>query len=373
MEKLLRSCYDEAGILGANALIYEKRKDAIMTLIDDEILSRKNYADLTDWLMGKEERPEEVLIQLEQVFCKYDEHFTLQGMQFENAENKEVKILSMVLLYQYCVKNEDFEFPLKILCGAMVGYRIQSRMMEKKFDIMVSKYRISLRVGKELSKLKKMSAFTEAKKGITEAINNEIPYEAGASELKNVLEQIELCQRNIKILAENETTYRNNMKARSEETNLLWWLVSEWSEYYQKGYENMKVEEAALSAPFEINKLVEFDVYPYVFSQIIRKMLSVSAGDMETECSLKEMILSAGSKLPENSVGDVEKEKLDARIQPVLYGVESRNRIEKEEEWAAAFRAESGNDIDNIRMSVVDFSLQLCRELELLRYMQNER
>ena len=43
MEKLLRSCYDEAGILGANALIYEKRKDAIMTLIDDEILSRKNY------------------------------------------------------------------------------------------------------------------------------------------------------------------------------------------------------------------------------------------------------------------------------------------------------------------------------------------
>ena len=169
MEKLLRSCYDEAGILGANALIYEKRKDAIMTLIDDEILSRKNYADLTDWLMGKEERPEEVLIQLEQVFCKYDEHFTLQGMQFENAENKEVKILSMVLLYQYCVKNEDFEFPLKILCGAMVGYRIQSRMMEKKFDTMVSKYRISLRVGKELSKLKKMSAFTEAKKGITEA------------------------------------------------------------------------------------------------------------------------------------------------------------------------------------------------------------
>ena len=75
-------------------------------------------------------------------------------------------------------------------------------MMEKKFDTMVSKYRISLRVGKELSKLKKMSAFTEAKKGITEAINNEIPYEAGASELKNVLEQIELCQRNIKILAE---------------------------------------------------------------------------------------------------------------------------------------------------------------------------
>ncbi len=67
-----------------------------------------------------------------------------------------------------------------------------------------------------MSKLKKMSALWKAKKGITEAINNEIPYEAGASELKNVLEQIELCQRNIKILAENETTYRNNMKARSE-------------------------------------------------------------------------------------------------------------------------------------------------------------
>lgn len=68
--------------------------------------------------------------------------------------------------------------------------------------------------------------------------------------MKNVLEQIELCQRNIKILAENETTYRNNMKARSEETNLLWWLVSEWSEYYQKGYENMKVEEERYNCLF---------------------------------------------------------------------------------------------------------------------------
>lgn len=39
--------------LGANALIYEKRKDAIMTLIDDEILSRKNYADLTRTIKGR--------------------------------------------------------------------------------------------------------------------------------------------------------------------------------------------------------------------------------------------------------------------------------------------------------------------------------
>ncbi len=83
--------------------------------------------------------------------------------------------------------------------------------------------------------------------------------------------------------------------------------------------------------------------------------------------------MSAGSKLPENSVGDVEKEKLDARIQPVLYGVESRNRIERKKNGRRRLGAESGNDIDNIRMSVVDFSLQLCRELELLRYMQNER
>ncbi len=66
-----------------------------------------------------------------------------------------MKILSMVLLYQYCVKNEDFEFPLKILCGAMVGYRIQSRMMEKKFDTMVSKYRISLRAWERIVKIKK--------------------------------------------------------------------------------------------------------------------------------------------------------------------------------------------------------------------------
>lgn len=373
MEALLRSCYKEMNIWGVNKSILEKRENAITDILNDNILDINDYSDLTNWLVELDKKPEDTLIKLEEYFCKYDEKFTLQGTEFQNSENKEIEMLCMVLLYQYCVDEADYRFPLKILCGIETGYRIKSQIIEQKFEKMIAAYRISQREEKPLAKLEKMFPFTEMKKRITESLNDEADYDEQPEELQNVLEQIEKCQKNIKILSENEETYMNNMKAKSEESNLLWWIVSEWCECYQEPYRNLTIVEAALTIPLELDEKIEFKVYPYATVQIVRKMLLETGEDMEKEYSLDEMIRSVRQELTDNSVLDYGEGELNSRIQPVLYALKARKRTESENDWKALFRADSKNEMADIKMTAVNFSLQLCRELELLRYMQNER
>lgn len=373
MENLLRSCYNEMNILGANTLVFEKRENAINDILDNDILNKDDYSGLTNWIMGIDKRPEDTLIKLEKIFCKYDENFALQGTEFQNSENKEIEILCTILLYQYCINKETYEFSLKILCGVAVGYRIKSQIMEEKFNRRVSEYRIRLREDRPVKMLRKMSVLTDVREKIIQAINDETEYNVQPEDLENVLDQFEVCQQNIQTLSENEEVYKTNMKTKSEETNLLWWMVSGWCAYYQEQYRNLTAAESVLTIPFEIDELVEFEMYPYTFNQIVKKMLSETGEEVQKEYSLNEIIQAVRKELMECEYLNFDEKEIDSRIQPVLYAMKMRKNTEKEEEWTMLFQIKSKKAMTAIKMSAVDFSVQLCRELELLRYMSDER
>lgn len=372
MEELLRNCYKEMNIWGANALTFEKRKDAITDILKNNILNKREYRSLTDWLMGIEEKPEDILIKLEKVFCEYDEKFTLQGEEFQGEENKEIEILCMILLQYYCEKQKNFEFPIKILCGIGIGYDLKSGNMVKKFERMVDEYRISLRKDKTIVSLKKMEGFNDIKEKINEAINDETSFEIDESEMKKVIEQIEICQKNIRTLELNEEKYKDNMKAKSEETNLLWWMITEWSECYGKLYRDMTAMEAALVAPIEIYNLLEFRLYPYSVGQMIKKILFVTRDFSEEKYSLYDMIKAIRKELLENKMLDFNENNINGKIQPILNAMKIKEKTDNEEEWMVLFRTSSENEMKKIRMTLEEFSLRLCKELELLGCLKSE-
>ena len=372
MENLLRNCYDEMKIRGVNELIYEKRANAITEILDGEFLAWEEYRSITYWLMGLNEKPEDILIKLERQFCQHDDSFTLQGTQFQGEGNKEIEVLCTVLLFKYCDKEKDYELPITILCGKKVGYKLKSRKIIEKFENMVDEYRIILREEKELSPVKKMASFVNTRKKLNEAINDGSTYSLEVTEQKEALEQIEICQKNIKILEENEKKYRDNMRARSEETNLLWWMIAEWSECYKKLYRNMTVMEAALTVPIDLYDLIEFELYPYATEQIILKILSVTKDFTEEEYSLQDMIRAVGKELVDNANLQFDKSKVDGRIQPILYALKIKGEVEKEEDWSTMFRIGTKCEMGEISMSPMKFSLQLCKELELHGYSEDE-
>ena len=322
--------------------------------------------------MGTAKKPEGILVELEKIFCRYDEEFVLQEPKFPGTESKEVEILCIILLYQYCKNEENFEIPVKILCGIMVGHEIKSCIMTDMFKTMVDEYRINLREKKSFLSLKKMMTFNDTKKALNTAMSDGENYDISMEELKNILEQIESCQKNIKILETNEITYQNNMRAQSEETNLLWWMVREWCECYEKLYKDMNVVEAALVIPVELYDIVEFELYPYSIVQIIRKILSTTREFTDEKYSLYDMIKETRGELMENKIFNFDEKNINSKIQPILYALKMKEKTEKEEEWKVLFQISSGYEMTELKMTVVDFSLQLCRELELLGYLKNE-
>ena len=367
MERLLRSCYDEMSIVGSNTLLYEKREKAITNILDEEVLSREEYISLVDWLLGIDKEPEELLIKLEKAFCQQDDTFAYKG-----SGDKETAILCIVLLYEYCERENDYEILLRILCGARVGYKLKSHIMLEKFKEMLSEYRIKIRGEEAFVSIEKMSTFTDMKKALAEASENEESFETSVADMKKIIEQIELCQKNLKILEENENKYRSNMKAKSEETNLLWWMVSEWSDCCKKLYRNMTAVEAALTIPVELYDLVEFKLYPYATEQMIRRILSVTNEFTENEYTLYDMIKTVRKELVKNKNLDFSKLTINSKIQPILYALKMKDEAEKEEDWPVMFRVSTGYEITKLKMTVMNFSLQLCRELELLKCLKSE-
>lgn len=372
MEKLLRACYSELKIYGANAPLFEKRKNGIDNILDNAVLDRGEYELLTDWLIGLSEKPEDLLIKLEENFCEYDENFTLQYEEGRETENKEIKILCMILLYQYCYIKADYEFPVRILCGDGAGYKLKSHIMTDKFKNIVVKCRISLRQEKEFLPLNNMVTFSNVRKAINAADKEKVSYAMSPSEQKKILDQIEICQQNIKNLKTNEEHYYVNMKTKSEETNLLWWIVNEWSEYYQEMYSNMTAMEAALTAPMELYNLKEFELYPYKTGQMIRKVLSVTKEFSDKEYSMYDMIKSARKELTDSKILGDSKERINKKIQPILFALTIKKEAGKEDDWPVLFRTETGYEMTELKMSCVGFALQLCRELELLGYSEGE-
>ena len=49
-----------------------------------------------------------------------------------------------------------------------------------------------------------------------------------------------------------------------------------------------------------------------------------------------------------------------------------KDEVEKEEDWPVMFRVSTGYEITKLKMTVMNFSLQLCRELELLKCIKSE-
>ena len=63
---------------------------------------------------------------------------------------------------------------------------------------------------------------------------------------------------------------------------------------------------------------------------------------------------------------------INSKIQPILYALKMKDEAEKEEDWPVMFRVSTGYEITKLKMTVMNFSLQLCRELELLKCLKSE-
>lgn len=359
MQKFLRSCYKEAELYGANAITFENRRKTIERIINDKEIGRDIYVKIACWLMGNEaEETEDCLVILEKNFCMEDKEFSIK-------DKKEMQVLSSVLLLQYCKKCSSEIIPLILLCGNGIGKSLPCQSVYYGFQNLVENNRISYRKTDESQYQLKLSRLKSLKNAIAESRKSagEEEFEYSTHELDLLMSLVEVQDTNIKMMNNEINGLQHRVQCQREESDVLWWLINEWSDIYRKSFSDMTMEELAISSAIELDQKSQFVLLPYSAEGIISSLFHKYKDESEMK-SLSDYM----SKIDESILdlfGDIEKKSI-REVQPILEAFCCMKNCGSEKSaWNGMLNKKYGFDADDIKLTPEDFAKHFSLELEL--------
>ena len=359
MIDLIKKCYQEAGLLG-NVVIYENRKQAIDTILEESDIE---YLNIALWLFGNEsEEIQSALYEVEKQICTIDPNF-------QSTDEKEMQVLCTILLLEHCKENDDLIIPLMILCDEGVEKSIVCPSLYDKFQLIVDKERVKIRECDEEKGTFKNTGINALKKNITEEKSEveEQEFEYTTSQFDKMISIIEIQDQNISLLKKNNIILQKKVKCQREESDILWWMINKWSDVYSMLFEKMTSIELAIAIPIELYIYSKFDILPYSADKIIKSILEKSS-DSADEITLSEYMKNFNvSILDRFNIN----ESVIGKVQPILGAVCCMKDCGTEESsWNGKLKNKYGNDACIIRFKPLDFAIHFCLELELYKSFQ---
>lgn len=372
MKDLLRKCYQDAGIKGANAKRFEDRAAAIQQILDDKnFFSKEEWTLLTKWAIGAVENSvvEEQMIHLEEAFCETDS-------KYSNENTKELHILIEMLLYQYCKETENLLLPSIIVCGYGVGWKLKNSLLYKKFLSFTYEARLALRqldqcmLTGTLNTRVSLRMIKAQLESVTNSDKDEEGEEDATIDTDQLATNLEAAEEQIKDLRRQSRVLAFALTVQREESDILWWVLAEWSKTSQKSYHNMSKEEAALLSAYELSNNVSFCMGPYASREILTKMISLGKTGEKACFSAVDLIDQLDEKLPlsfENcSI---------TKLQPLLSALDAKKNAAqkgKVDEWKRYYEMTCEKELKDLSLTAFDFGWQLYLEIELGRLLHAE-
>lgn len=361
MKDLLRKCYQGAGITGANAKLYENRVGSIQEILgNDDFWGNEDWELLTKWAIGAVEDTsvEAQLIDLEEAFCKTDDGFT-------NENKKELHILVEFLLCQYCKKTKNVLLPSIIICGHGVGWNISSSLVYNELLVFIDEMRLASR---QLDQRIFTQVPLEPLK--TTADEQDATGEAVEEQIDQIVDDLETVEEHLCDLAQQNQKLSFALSVQREESNILWWMLTEWSETAQKSYHDMSKMEAALLSAYELNGCVNFSLGPHASKQILMKMISLGKTEKPELSTVKALIDQLNGEL----LPSFEKCQI-TELQPILSALKAKRiavQKGKGDKWQQQYEMACEKSLDDLLMTAFDFGQQLYLEIELGRQLHTE-
>ena len=357
----LKDYYMEAELKGANALIMDYRLRAINAVLDEQYLNDENSIILGKWLMGEvQEDTETILEDIEKFFCKEDESFC-------RDDDKEMKVLSTVLLLDYCESSEDKKIPLMLLCGRSIGKKLLCPSLYREFRKLIDDTRLEARNCEEIQKSTyKNSGFQSLKKEIADAKKEQAEenFDYNTELLDKLLQVIESQDANMKKLQKNNEQLKKCVICQREESNILWWMNGKWSLIYQKSFTDMDAEELAIAIPLELRRFSSFPLLPYSAESIIGAIIRENATQSDNIPFLNYAKKINDSVIKElNAVIGADN---ITNVQPVLGLIKSMKECGAEPTVLKSLMLRNYNiNIEDIELTPMELARHFCLELEL--------
>lgn len=363
MRDLLRNCYKEVKIEGANASLFQKRAASIAAICTKGLLEKREYYVLTRWLLGKyDEETEECLVHIEELFCEEDVDFTKE-------DENELHLLCEVLVYDYSEKHSTLEFALMILCGVNIEKKLSSNIICQKFKELVDKERLFSRKGEGSEKKYPASTINKLQKSIKEtkdALTEDEVFEYSSEHFDLLINEMNILTQQNKYLHRQNTELKQLINNQKEEADILWWMMNEWSDIYEKPFSKLNEKEMAVAVPVELYHHLQHRLFPYAGNKMVYKFFEQYEG-LEQKLSISEYLKAINDELLKKL--NLEKENAEQAqwITGALYCME-RCGCEGDA-WKAMFKKEYGGEVDSICLTPYEFANQFQRELELIGYL----
>lgn len=374
MKDLLRKCYLQGNISGANASLYGNRIAVIQQILNGETsFTYGDLASLTEWAIGAVGATgvENQLVALEEAFCQTDPDYS----NGSDGNQTELHILVGLLIYQYCRKTNNLLLPSIVVCGHLVGWKLQSRTLYEKFLAFINETRVDLRRldsqmfvdgAEERNSLLILKAQIEADE--TQKEEQEKDTEPDETQEENTEagiepDELEAMEEQLRILSLQNRKLTFALSVQREESDILWWMLAEWSETCQKLYRDMTRAEAALFSAYELNSIVKLPLGPYASKQVLVKMISLSKAEDSEVLSVTALI----DRLDGEALPPLEKGTI-TRLQPILSALSAKKKAAQRgrgSEWRQYYELTCDKNLDSIMLTPVEFGQQIYLELEL--------
>lgn len=364
MESRLKKLYKEAGLKGGNALILEKRENAVNSIMEDNYLDDENAIIIATWLMGTAiDDTEEILIDIEKYFCEQDPVFSTE-------DEIEMKVLCTLLLLEYCQESGNKTVPLIILCGKNIGKNIPCASLYEQFENMLDNFRVEIRECESEKGSYKETGMQTLRNSISEERDDqgEDEYEYSTKQIDKLISIVEIQDSNLKLLQKNNEILQKTIMCQREESDVLWWMINKWSHIYKKTFSNMTAEEMAIAVPLELKNYSCFPLFPYSVPRVIISTMESKEKSSETTTLLNYMENVSDEIM--NTVSSTIDKNININVQPILGIIKCMKECGMEEAaWKGMMAKKYNMNLDDIKFTPIEFAKHFCMELELLNYL----
>lgn len=151
-------------------------------------------------------------------------------------------------------------------------------------------------------------------------------------------------------------------RIRLEESQLLWWLISGWSEINKCSYKSLNKEKACLFIGYEMAELVQVFPGPYAAESIVFRMIELCKG---SKASLKfsNLVQAVTPSFSELLLRQYAKQG-NLKLLPLSMAIKYANNTSSPAEWINKYTIESNNiDIVDKEFTPSEFAKQLYYEV----------
>lgn len=284
--------------------------------------------------------------------------FSSEDPNFSFKLTNELALLAGAVLVELA-ENSDYRSLVELLTLSVSFHRkpVSSIEMQSVIQDCFDQHRIVLREDFSVPpyKIPNTKGITTLEKSITDKT---VTADTAVPELLKVLKTFQTClvdtSKNFNELLKKQSIYR-------EDSQLLWWMMAEWSEIYSSPLRSLDASTACLAVGWEAAGHVANYPGPYAMEGIIQKQLGVCR-EAGSSIDLADLVKSADSKMKREIVQASASTGSIMDLLPVCSAISRADNTESADEWYPKYKKEMMGPDSNATHTFNEYAWQIYLE-----------